>query len=598
MKKRAILVGINAKFIHSNLAIRYIRSYIEEQTKKETGDRLCYEILCQEYSINQSVDYILYELLEQIRIGQGDCIALSCYIWNIEYVHKLIQSLRQVDETLVIVLGGPEVSYSAVQELEEFTEIDYIIRGEGERCFYELLVALQEGKGLDSIASLTYREEGKIINNPGSIGMELDEIPFPYSDLSELENRIIYYESSRGCPFACQYCLSSIEKGVRFRDLTLVKREIDFFLQQKVRQVKFVDRTFNANKRHALGMMEYIIEKDQGFTNFHFEIAPELVGQDFIDLLQKARPGLFQLEIGVQSTNEETLSIIQRHNDFQKIEFATASIKALKNTHIHLDLIAGLPKEDYPSFGNSFNYVYGLDPDQLQLGFLKMLKGAGLNKVVDEYGIVSRKYPPYEVLFTKALPYKDALKLKGVEEMVEIYYNSGQFHYSIRRLVKSFKDPFSCFEALSIGWSRAGKQHEKHQKLDWYEFLYHFACEQFPEESLLWRQILSFDYAVKEKPRKHASWMEVVSMEVATLKEILQEIQNKEIWMDQVQHFDSKQLSRMFYFMPMPTENELISMLKRDAKWYDKKVKQYIVVNYEVRDFLRHNGEFVVVGIE
>ncbi|MBN2221919.1 MAG: B12-binding domain-containing radical SAM protein, partial [Vallitaleaceae bacterium] len=554
MKKRALLVGINAKYIHSNLAIRYIRAYVEEQEKKEKAkeDLLNYDVLCKEYSINQSVDYILHELIASIEIGQGDCIALSCYIWNIEYVHKLIRSLKQIDESLVIVLGGPEVSYSAKEEMEAFCDIDYILQGEGEKGFYELLRALQSGKALSMIPSLAYRVKESVVINPAAIGMPMDEIPFPYKDFAELENRIIYYESSRGCPFSCQYCLSSIEKGVRFRSLELVKKEIDFFIEHKVRQVKLVDRTFNAKKEHAHGMMEYIIDKDFGYTNFHFEVAPELVDQEFLNILKQARSGLFQLEIGVQTTNEETLRIIQRKNDFAKIDFATRGVKAIQNTHIHLDLIAGLPGEDYASFGRSFDYVYGQDPDQLQLGFLKLLKGAGLNRVVEEYGLVAREYPPYEILYTKALPYKEALRLKGIEEMVESFYNSGQFHYSIRALVQRFHSPFSCFEALADAWFRKGKQHEKHQKLDLYEFFYDFACEQFPAEANLWKEILSFDYAVKEKPRKHATWMEVLQLDVATIKAVLDAARKENLWEEQFQTYDSKQLSRMFYFMPMP----------------------------------------------
>lgn len=463
---KILLVAVNAKYIHSNLAVYSLRAYAKE-----------YEDVIElaEFTINHSTEDILKGIYQQ----QADVIAFSCYIWNIDLISKVIVELKKVQPAIKIWFGGPEVSYDARQCLETHKELDGIIIGEGEQIFLELTgYYVDRKKELSEISGLAFRDSANSITITSDRPLlSLEEIPFPYTQVETFRNKIIYYESSRGCPFSCSYCLSSIDKRVRLRDTELVKRELKFFFDYKVLQVKFVDRTFNCNKKHAMDIWRFIKEQDNGITNFHFEISADLLGEEEIEFLATLRPGQVQLEIGVQTTNPDTLAIIHRKTDFDKLSNNVRRIQAVRNIHQHLDLIAGLPLEDYTSFANSFNEVYRLKPDQLQLGFLKVLKGSGMEEESKNYGIVHQGTPPYEVLFTDQLPYPDLLRLKGVREMVEAYYNSGQFTYSILFLEHFFQTPMLLYQALDDYYRRKWLDQLAHNRSRRYEILLDFYRE-------------------------------------------------------------------------------------------------------------------------
>ena len=435
-----LLAAINAKYIHSNLAVYSLKSSAGEYSEK---------IDLAEFTINNQTEDIFRSIYQK----KPDLLFFSCYIWNRSVVLDLAENIRKVMPDVVIWAGGPEVSYDAEQFLLENPQFDGVMIGEGEYTFYRLLRYYVDQEGsLAEISGITYYEKrGGEIRATGSARMldTLDELPFVYQVPENFANRIIYYESSRGCPYSCSYCLSSIDKRVRFRSLELVKKELSVFLEHKVPQVKFVDRTFNCRHDHAMEIWRFISEHDNGVTNFHFEIAADILTEEEIDLLSGMRPGLVQLEIGVQTVNEKTLGAINRSAKFEKIADRVKRISAAKNIHQHLDLIAGLPYEDYDSFKDSFDAVYALKPQELQLGFLKVLRGSQMHQEAEKYGILYRSQPPYEVLATKWISCDELLRLKEVEEMVEVYYNSQQFRYTIDALEKLFERPFALYEALA-----------------------------------------------------------------------------------------------------------------------------------------------------
>ncbi len=427
------LVAINAKYIHSNLAVYCLETYANTHGMK---------VEKKEYTINHNAD----DILAGIYKDNPDVVCFSCYIWNIAYVRELIVELKKICPQMQIWVGGPEVSYNGSSFLKEMSGVDGVMRGEGEETFLEL--CKHSFTNLSDIKGIVYRDGGNIVTNPEREPMNLDDLPFPYSNLQDLEHRILYYESSRGCPFSCSYCLSSVDKRLRFKSLEKVYEELNLFLNQKVPQVKFVDRTFNAKKEHALGVWRYIKEHDNGITNFHFEIAADLLGEEEVELLASLRPGLVQLEIGVQSTNEETLKEVRRNSSFHKIWKNVDYLMQAGNCHIHLDLIAGLPYETFARFKKSFDDVYAHRPHQLQLGFLKVLKGSYMEEQKEVYESIFHERPPYEVLKTKWISYGEILALKQVEEMVEVYYNSGQYKTVLRLLEKQFDSPYKLYEAL------------------------------------------------------------------------------------------------------------------------------------------------------
>lgn len=474
-----LLVAINAKYIHSNPAIYNLKEYALANMTADMKDNN--KIIIKEFTINNQID----DILEEIYSEHPDFIGFSCYLWNINYINDLIPELCKLLPDAHIWVGGPEVSYRAKSYIEACkNQIQGVIVGEGEETFSELVSAYSHGinielytKYLPFIKGITYIESSisqDIKSTPLRAAIAMDSIPFTYNNISEFENRIIYYESSRGCPFSCSYCLSSIDKQIRFRSLELVESELKFFLEKKVPQVKFIDRTFNCNPKRATHIWNFISQNDNGVTNFHFEIAGDLLTDEQIKLINSFRPGLIQLEIGVQSTNTDTLKEIRRHCDLSTLATNVAKIKSGENVHQHLDLIAGLPYEDIISFKKSFNDVYNMEPDQLQLGFLKVLSGSFMEEMTTEYGIVYKNYPPYEVLKTKYLSHDDILLLKQVETVLEIYYNTHQFYHSIKELIKYFDTPFDFYVALGGFYHKSFDTKAKHSRLSRYVLLLDF----------------------------------------------------------------------------------------------------------------------------
>lgn len=467
---KILLAACNAKYIHSNLAVYNLRAYAGTYAE---------HIVLKEYTINQSKD----DILKDIYAENPDVLCFSCYIWNISFVKELVSDLAKILPETVFWAGGPEVSFDAEDFLQKNPCFTGIMVGEGEETFLELAGHYVEKKTeFSEIKGIVYRKGENIVHNGWREVMDLSRVPFAYKDMKDFQNRIVYYESSRGCPFSCSYCLSSVDKKLRFRDLTLVKKELQFFLDHKVSQVKFVDRTFNCKHAHAMEIWRYIKEHDNGITNFHFEISADLLIEEELKLMETMRPGLIQLEIGVQSTNPQTVQAIHRTMDFQKLSGIVSRIHSFGNIHQHLDLIAGLPWENYESFHRSFNDVYRLKPQQLQLGFLKVLKGSLMKEMAVEYEIVHKEKEPYEVLSTKWLSYGDVLKLKIVESMVEVYYNSGQFLHTLEYLERFFPDAFMFYQELGYFYENKGYDVISHSRMRRYEILLEF-LSQYPEIS-------------------------------------------------------------------------------------------------------------------
>ena len=491
---KILLAACNAKYIHSNLAVYDLKAYSSDYDE---------HVILREYTINQPKD----EILKDIYSSGADVVCFSCYIWNISFVRELIRDLVKILPKTAFWAGGPEVSYDAEKFLTEMPEMTGVMVGEGEKTFHDLLEFYIDGKdSLEEISGIAYRTGDKIIHNGWRELMDLSAIPFVYEHLEKFENRIIYYESSRGCPFSCSYCLSSIDKKLRFRDLELVKKELQFFLDHRVPQVKFVDRTFNCKHEHAMTIWKYILEHDNGVTNFHFEISADLLREEEMELMSQMRPGLIQLEIGVQSTNPETIRAIHRHMDLKKLEHCVNRVHSFRNIHQHLDLIAGLPYEDYDIFHQSFNDVYQMKPDQLQLGFLKVLKGSLMQKEAEGYGIVYKEKEPYEVLSTNWLTYGEVLKLKMVESMVEVYYNSGQFWHTLEYLVPFEKDAFTFYEKLGSFYEKKGYSEISHSRMRRYEILLEYLQEETDVPTEVAAQKMLYDLYLREKLKKRPAF--------------------------------------------------------------------------------------------
>lgn len=603
---RFLLCGINAKYIHSNLAIFSLKAYADR--KKIPGA----EIILKEYTINNYVEDILQDLYEE----KADVVIFSCYIWNISFVRELAAELKKVSPDVKIWAGGPEVSYAANKFLMENPAFDLIMQGEGEEVFSELIrltveekcrikdvykqseskkvlsgivekrysierkQAVKEEKdiedkyfaGEDNVYPTNYIDmsklqklqgiavwdfsgeaalgnaesnignKTKIINTGFATLMDMDTIPFVYEDFHLFEHKILYYETSRGCPFCCSYCLSSVDKTVRFRSLPIVKKELDAFLEAKVPQVKFVDRTFNCNRRRAIDIWSYLVEHDNGITNFHFEISSDLLGEEELELFAKMRPGLIQLEIGVQSTNGETIDAIHRHMDLDKLFHYVDRVHELGNIHQHLDLIAGLPYENYERFGCSFDDLYAHEPDQLQLGFLKVLKGTMMEEEVKKYSILYRNQPPYEVLGTKWLSYDEIILLKGVEELVELYYNSGQYTLTLKYAVPFFESPFRFYEMFSAWYRGKGYHKLNHNRLEKYNILREFLREHIDENE--WDtldEIMLYDMYLRENVKGRPAWAKDTAQYKKEWKALYRE-QGEKLFPEDVQAgiYDSK----------------------------------------------------------
>lgn len=603
---RFLLCGINAKYIHSNLAIFSLKAYADRKKIPEA------EIILKEYTINNYVEDILQDLYEE----KADVVIFSCYIWNISFVRELAAELKKVSPDVKIWAGGPEVSYAANKFLMENPAFDLIMQGEGEEVFSELIrltveekcrikdvykqseskkvlsgivekrysierkQAIKEEKdiedkhfaGEDNVYPTNYIDmsklqklqgiavwdfsgeaalgnaesnignKTKIINTGFATLMNMDTIPFVYEDFHLFEHKILYYETSRGCPFCCSYCLSSVDKTVRFRSLPIVKKELDAFLEAKVPQVKFVDRTFNCNRQRAIDIWSYLVEHDNGITNFHFEISSDLLGEEELELFAKMRPGLIQLEIGVQSTNGETVDAIHRHVDLDKLFHYVDSVHELGNIHQHLDLIAGLPYENYERFGCSFDDLYAHEPDQLQLGFLKVLKGTMMEEEVKKYSILYRNQPPYEVLGTKWLSYDEIILLKGVEELVELYYNSGQYTLTLKYAVPFFESPFRFYEMFSAWYRGKGYHKLNHNRLEKYNILREFLREHIDEnERDTLDEIMLYDMYLRENVKGRPAWAKDTAQYKKEWKALYRE-QGEKLFPEDVQAgiYDSK----------------------------------------------------------
>ena len=547
---KILLAAINAKYIHSNLAVYCLKAYADLHchTEQENNEL---QIEIGEYTINQQMDDIMRDVYER----QPDVLCLSCYIWNLKYVEELIREIKKVRPNLKIWTGGPEVSYDAPDVLRRLPEVTGVMKGEGELTFHALCEAYvqteQEMTGyeipddvLGGIDGITFRDSnGEVVETPWRQPIDLSEVPFVYEHLEDFEHKIIYYETSRGCPFACSYCLSSIDKRLRFRSLDLVFRELQFFLNHKVPQVKFVDRTFNCKHDHALAIWKYLEEHDNGITNFHFEVSADLLNEEELEIITAMRPGLIQLEIGVQSTNLDTITEIHRKMEFQKVADIVTRINAGHNIHQHLDLIAGLPYEDLESFKQSFQDVYEVRPEQLQLGFLKVLKGSYMEKQKENYGLVYKDTPPYEVLYTKWLPYEDVLVLKKVEEMVEVYYNSSQFSNTLRLLEKEFDTAFALYDTLARFYEEKGYDRVSHSRIARFEILYEFIKTITKEENLaLYKELLTYDLYLRENVKKRPDFAGDYTLQKDDLRYINEEILLKD---EQLAYFGEKNMRKL-----------------------------------------------------
>lgn len=530
-----LLTAVNAKYIHSNPAVYSLRAYAGKNMEKH--------IEIAEYTINQRMDQILAGIYER----KPDVIAFSCYIWNWNIIQELLEEIPKVLPGVPIWLGGPEVSFCGENILKKYPALTGIMLGEGEQTFQELLAYYVNGNGkLEDIRGLLLAE-GKTGERELT---DISTLPFLYEDMEPFQNRIIYYESSRGCPYRCSYCLSSIDKKVRLRDSEIVKKELQFFLDKKVAQVKFVDRTFNCNHRHAMEIWNYIYEHDNGVTNFHFEIEGDILNEEELTLLNKMRPGLVQLEIGVQSTNPVTLKEINRFTDFGHLKTVVERIRRGKNIHQHLDLIAGLPYEDYDSFVRSFNDVYALKPNQLQLGFLKVLKGSLMYEKAKEYGIFYTEKPPYEVLYSKWLSYEEVLRLKRIEEMVEIYYNSNQFTHTLSVLEQTFPHPFAMFEKLADYYEKKGYYTNSPARAYRYEVLLKFACSVDGGHEEVYKELLTFDMYLRENLKSRPSFVKEAEPEKERIRNFYRNEEEKPCYLKGYEGYRAKQTSKMTHTEP------------------------------------------------
>ena len=607
-----LLVGINAKYIHSNPAIYSLAAYAGKFAD-ENGLSLREHINIAEYTINQQIEDIEADIYRKV----PDVVAISCYIWNYSMVQELIEDIHQVRPDLPIWLGGPEVSFHPEQLMQKFPFLAGIMIGEGEQTFVELVQRYISETQDNKISECGIERELSDMSNIAGLYLpsgytaereclSLDDIPFLYSDLADFENRIIYYESSRGCPFRCKYCLSSIDKQLRFRSLDLVKKELQFFLDNKVPQVKFIDRTFNAKHEHVLAIWTYIKENDNGVTNFHFEISADLLTEEEIELLNSMRKGLVQLEIGVQSTNPDTIREINRSMDLCKLKNAVQKVNAAGNIHQHLDLIAGLPYEDYMSFHDSFNEVYAMRPEQLQLGFLKVLKGSAMEEQAREYEIGYRKTPPYEVLYTKWLSYDEIIRLKQIEEMVELFYNSGQFAYTIRFLEELFDDAFKMYEALAAYYEANDYLTASSKRISHYEHLLDFIngymfkmktdTQTVGELTEICRQYLLFDCYLRENMKTAPPFAEDAAIFKDYLRAFYQKEEAERKYLPSYGQFDSKQMAKMthveFFTYPVwektvPRREELLASKLESP--------QPVLFDYKERDVITRDCRIVLL---
>ena len=557
---KILLAAINAKYVHSNLAVHSLRASAGEYKD-------CVSVA--EYTINQMKDDILKDLYLQ----SPSVLCFSVYLWNLEYVEAILKEFHKLCPQVPVWMGGPEVSYETEEFLKRHESVTGVMIGEGEDTFRELCAyyAMKDAKVLSDVKGIAYRDAtGRISFTAPREPKNLSDVPFCYDDLEEYANRIIYYESSRGCPFSCSYCLSSVDKKLRFRDPELVKKELQFFLDKKVPQVKFVDRTFNCDHQHAMAIWSYLTEHDNGITNFHFEISADLLREEEIELIESMRPGLLQLEIGVQSANEVTIKEIHRTMKLERVKEVVRRIRKRGNVHQHLDLIAGLPYEDYESFHHSFDEIYALWPNQLQLGFLKVLKGSFMYENAKTYGIAYHDAPPYEVLYTKWLSYDEILKIKRIEEMLEVYYNSGQYEVTMKLLYALTDSMFDLFLELGEFYERKGCAGMQHSRLKRCEILLEFLGEkEAPME--LFQEALTFDLYARENCKTRPEWAPAV--------ESLREVTKKYCTNGKLSHAEP-----FHYRFPAKDEIGVKELPERTTKTV------WVLFHYEDRDPLDHQA--------
>lgn len=601
MSVKFLLAAINSKYIHMNPAVYSLRTYALGSGALNAGNA---EIAIAEYTINQSMDEILGDLYER----KPDVIGFSCYIWNWQMTKELMVEVKKLLPQTDIFLGGPEVSYEAEKIMEQYGRanegtgngpvIRGIILGEGEKTFCELVGYYAQREDHNLLQDIP-----GLLLDTGYTGMReslsFSEIPFLYEEqrlsgkgLQDFRNKIIYYESSRGCPFRCSYCLSSIDKTLRLRDLDRVFPELQFFLDCKVPQVKFIDRTFNCNRAHAMAIWQYLTEHDNGVTNFHFEIAAELITEEELELFQKMRPGLIQLEIGVQTTNPKTLKAIHRSADMAHLSQIVERIRTGHNIHVHLDLIAGLPEEDYESFVHSFNEVYAMKPEQLQLGFLKVLKGTEISLRKEEYGLVHQSIPPYEVLYTKWISYEEIRKLKRVEEMVELYYNSNQFIHTLAALVTQVKTPFDLYEKLAEHYETHGYFINTPARVKRYDVLFEFACGLVPEQKELFRELLTFDFYLRENAKSRPAFCRDLTGDYDVIRQFYEQEEAAPHYLKEYAQYHARQVMKMTHM-----EMFHYPVWQQDAdEWKQLERPVMVLYDYQKRDPL--TGDCAAIPIE
>ena len=571
---KLLLAAVNAKYIHSNLAVYSMKAYC-----RAFADH----IELAEYTINQQEDEILKDLYRK----KPEILCFSCYIWNISFIKELIRNVKKILPDTVIWAGGPEVSYDAEQFLEEMPEVFGVMCGEGEETFRELTqyyVNLErnteKGTELEKIDGIVFRKGKEIQKTAPRAILDMDTLVFPYQDMELFHHRIIYYESSRGCPFSCSYCLSSIDKKLRFRSTKLVKQELQFFLDNQVPQVKFVDRTFNCRHDHAIRIWRYIAQHDRGITNFHFEIAADLLNEEELEILEHMRPGLVQLEIGVQSTNPETIRAIRRTMDFGTVKYVVERIQKNGNIHQHLDLIAGLPYEDIHRFARSFDEVYALKPEQLQLGFLKVLKGSYMEEHKESYGLLHKSRPPYEVLCTRWLSYEDVIRLKGIEEMVEVYYNSRQFTHTLDALEEAYDSAFDLYDKLKEFYEEKGLGGIQHKRSARYAILLEFIVKSHPDREDYYRELLTYDYYLRENAKTRPEF----AGEYKVSKEVLRHF------------YEAEERNRQY--LPSYGPYDRNQMRKMTHMEYFSIIGKYILFDYKERNPLNQEARTCMIELE
>lgn len=563
---KLLLTAINAKYIHSNLAVYSLRAYAKEYRE---------QIELAEYTINHRMEYILSGIYKK----RPDVLCFSCYIWNISEVLAVAEEFHKLCPDVPIWMGGPEVSYEVENFLQEHPFVTGVMVGEGEKIFQDLCeyyVNLEKkgkicfGEKPETIKGLAFlNADGHMIFTEPQTPLDMSTIPFCYDEMEDFKNRIIYYESSRGCPFRCSYCLSSIDKKLRFKDIGLVKQELLFFIEKEVPQVKFVDRTFNCDHHHAMEIWRFLKENDRGITNFHFEIAADLLTDEEIEFIAGLRPGLIQLEIGVQTTNPETITEIHRSMDLERVKYVTSRIKEGKNVHQHLDLIAGLPFEDYMTFQKSFDEIYALKPEQLQLGFLKVLKGSYMFEHAKEYGVIYQSRPPYETMETKWLSFDEVLKIKQVEEMLEVYYNSRQYPMSIKLLETEFDSAFAMFAALGDYYEQKGYFSLSHSRIQRLNIFLEFVETIDKEHLEVFRQAATYDIYSRENAKSRPAF----SGDLSEFRELTRKFCKKGK-LEHIEKFDYR----------MPQEETVTTLPEREEQPY------YLLFDYEKRDMLNHQA--------